>query len=254
LRALFRRPIDDLLAAMETLVADGNPYLGMLLLLVGLSLSWFAYVPIHELLHALGCAGTGGNVTVLEVQHIYGGELLARVFPFVVPGGEYAGRLSGFDTHGSDLVYLATDALPFALSVLLGVPLLRLCTRRRRPLLLGPAAVLGLAPLYNLPGDYFEMGSILATRAAGALAGTASPLHPALRSDNVFRLLERFFVQPAELGLTDGTQIATAGLLIAVSLALAVLLAFSTYALGSGVATLIGVPRQVDPQREEEEE
>lgn len=252
--AFFRQPLDDLLAAVEAVVRGGNPYLGLLLTFASMNLCWFVYVPVHELLHALGCAGTGGSVTVLEVQHIYGGELLARVFPFVVPGGEYAGRLSGFDTHGSDLVYLATDALPFALSVLLGVPLLRLCTRRRRPLLLGPAAVLGLAPLYNLPGDYFEMGSILATRAAGALAGTASPLHPALRSDNVFRLLERFFVQPAELGLTDGTQIATAGLLIAVSLALAVLLAFATYALGSGVATLIGVPRQVDPQREEEEE
>ena len=187
---------------------------------------------------------------MLEVQRIYGGELLARVFPFVVPGGEYAGRLSGFDTHGSDLVYLATDALPFALSVLLGVPLLRLCARRRRPLLLGPAAVLGLAPFYNIPGDYFEMGSILATRAAGALTGTASPLHPALRSDDVFRLLERFFVQPAELGLTDGTQVAAGALLIAVSLALAVLLAFASYALGSGVATLTGVSRRVDPQGE----
>ncbi len=249
----FRQPLDDLLAAMDALVRGGQPYLGMLLVFASMSLSWFVYVPIHELLHALGCAGTGGSVTVLEVQRIYGGELLARVFPFVVPGGEYAGRLAGFDTHGSDLVYLATDALPFALSVLLGVPLLRLCARRRRPLLLGPAAVLGLAPFYNIPGDYFEMGSILATRAAGALTGTASPLYPGLRSDDVFRLLERFFVQPAELGLADETQLAAGGLLIVISLALAVLLAFASYALSSGVATLAGIARPVDQQGEQEE-
>ena len=128
---------------MESMVKSGNPYLGMLLLLVSMSLSWFVYVPIHELLHAAGCAATGGSVTVLEIQRLYGGALLAEVFPFVVPGGEYAGRLSGFDTHGSDLVYLATDALPFALSVFPGVFLLHLCTRRRRPFLFGLAAVLG---------------------------------------------------------------------------------------------------------------
>jgi hypothetical protein len=237
MRRLLRQPIDDVLAAMETMVKSGNPYLGMLLLLVSMSLSWFVYVPIHELLHAAGCAATGGSVTVLEIQRLYGGALLAEVFPFVVPGGEYAGRLSGFDTHGSDLVYLATDALPFALSVFPGVFLLHLCTRRRRPFLFGLAAVLGLAPFYNVPGDYFEMGSILATRAAGALAGSTFPAYVELRSDDVFRLLERFFTQPAELGLVDPTQLAAAGALIAVSLALAILLAFASYALGSIVAT-----------------
>jgi len=249
LRALFRRPIDDLLAAMETLVADGNPYLGMLLLLVGLSLSWFAYVPIHELLHALGCVGAGGSVNVLEIQRQYGGALLAEVFPFVVPGGEYAGRLSGFDTHGSDLVYLATVALPYAPSVFPGVLLLRLCARRRRPLLLGLASVLGLAPFYNIPGDYFEMGSILATRAAGVMTGSLSAVHTELRSDDLFLLLGRFFSQPSELGLVHTAQLAVGGALIAISLGLAVLLAFATYALGS----LIAAPLAGAHRREREE-
>ena len=42
-------------------------------------MSWYVYVPIHELLHALGCAATGGTVTTLEVQTQYGGAILALV-------------------------------------------------------------------------------------------------------------------------------------------------------------------------------
>ena len=61
----------------------------------------------------------------------------------VVVGGDHAGRLSGFDTGGSDLVYLAADCAPYLLTVLVGVPLLVLAGRRRRPLLLGVGAVLG---------------------------------------------------------------------------------------------------------------
>lgn len=252
MRRLLRRPLEDILAAVEALVRNGNPYAGILLLLISVNLSWFVYVPIHELLHALGCSGTGGSVTALEIQHRYGGELLARVFPFVVPGGEYAGRLSGFDTGGSDLVYLATDALPFALSIFPGVLLLRLCARRRRPLLLGPAAVLGLAPFYSIPGDYFEMGSILATRAAGALGGGSSPAYAELRSDDLFRSLERLFAQPSDLGLLAPADVAAASAVIATSLVLGLLLAFATYALGSGLADLTSGGRLPKPEEPRE--
>src|SRR5262249_31229017 len=55
------------------------------------------------------------------------------IFPFVSIGSEYAGQLTGFDTHGSDFTYLVTDAAPFTLTVLLGIPLLRSAAAETRP-------------------------------------------------------------------------------------------------------------------------
>jgi hypothetical protein len=113
---------------------------------------------------------------------------LAKVFPWVVTESKYAGRLSGFDTKGSDLIYLATDFGPFALTVLLGVPLMKLCTRRGRPVLLPIAIVLGLAPFYNLTGDYYEMGSIITTRLATVAFGpryAAPPPEPMPVEDEI---------------------------------------------------------------------
>jgi hypothetical protein len=46
----------------------------------------------------------------LEIDPLYGGALLARWLPFVEAGGEYAGRLSGFDTAGSDATSGVDDA------------------------------------------------------------------------------------------------------------------------------------------------
>ena len=43
---------------------------------------------LHELLHAAACLAAGGEVTRLEIAPQYGGGLMARVFPFVVSGGE----------------------------------------------------------------------------------------------------------------------------------------------------------------------
>ncbi|MEE2674815.1 MAG: hypothetical protein VX466_13520 [Myxococcota bacterium] len=170
--------------------------------------AWYVYVPIHELLHALGCWATGGSVTILEIQTQYGGAILAEVFPFVRAGGEYAGRLSGFDTHGSDLVYLATDALPYVLSIVLGVPLLRACGRASRPLLFGPAIVLGLAPFYNLPGDYYEMGSIVVTRIFGEPWDN-------LRSDDFFDVMQGLWQTP------EAVFVGCSSLLLGIALAYA---------------------------------
>jgi hypothetical protein len=237
LHALIRRPFDDLMACMEAIARAGRPARALAAMVLGLGATWFVYVPIHELLHVLGCVATGGSVSELEIQPIYGGALLAEVFPFVVTGGSYAGRLSGFDTHGSDWVYLATDVTPYLLTVVLGVPALRLCARRRRPLLFGSAVVVGLAPFYSIPGDYYEMGSILTTRVATWLAGGGgAPAHADLRSDDLFALVGDLLEQPAELGLASGGETAIAAGLIALSLAIGVLLAFLTYALG-GIAT-----------------
>jgi len=66
-------------------------------------------VPVHELLHALGCVASGGTVTELELRPIFGGALLARALPWVKATGEHAGRLAGFSPAG-DISYLLTSA------------------------------------------------------------------------------------------------------------------------------------------------
>lgn len=203
-------------------------------------LTWFVYVPVHELLRVLGCVATGGTVTSLQIQPICGGALLAEFLPFVVAGGEYAGQRSGFDTHGSDLVYLATDFTPYLLSVLIGVPALRLCARRSWPLLFGAAVVLSLTPFYSIPGDYYEMGSILTTRAATWLTGPGSSLvYVGFRSDDVVTLIGAVFSNPAEMGLSGPSGTAMAVGLIALSLVLSVLLAFLTYSFGGTLASVL---------------
>jgi hypothetical protein len=234
---LLRSPFDAVVDALEPILAGPRPLLHGAWLAVSLVVSWYVYVPIHELLHALGCMATGGTVTTLEVQTQYGGAVLARLFPFVVAGGEYAGRLSDFDTHGSDLVYLATDALPYALSIA-GVPLIRIAARRSRPGLLGPGFVLGLAPFYNLPGDYFEMGSIVVTGLSGRLGVELS----GLRSDDVFRLVGQIFNDPGALGLLDqgaGGALAIPLAAVAVSLIVALVFAYATWWLGERLARLV---------------
>lgn len=221
--------------------------------------AWFLYVPVHELLHAAGCSLAGGSVTRLEIAPQYGGTLLARLFPLVVAGGDYAGRLSGFDTHGSDLIYLATDFAPYVLSVLVGVPLMRICTWRRRPVLFGVAVVIGLAPFYNAFGDYYEMGSIITTRVVTLLGVDADPVGngasavgaeppespggPAafggIRSDDVFRLVGDVVSRPGELGLHGAGEMGAAMVLILASLLVGLLLAMLTYRLGDAVAAAV---------------
>lgn len=135
--------------------------------------AWWVYVPLHELAHAWGCLLAGGQVTRLEIAEVYGAAWLARVFPYVTAGSEYAGRLSGFDARGSDLVYLATCALPFALTVFVGVPLLRAAPRVRDwrgAIMLGAAVPMAFAPFGSLTGDYYEMGSILVSRVVAVFA------------------------------------------------------------------------------------
>jgi hypothetical protein len=225
----FREPFDDIVAAMEARVArSSHPTRALVITLLAGAASWWVYVPVHELLHALGCWGTGGRVTELQIAPLYGGGVLARFLPFVVAGGSYAGRLSGFDTKGSDLVYLATDAMPFLLSVFVGVPLLKRCARGGRPGWLGPALVLGLAPFYSLPGDYYEMGSIVTTRALAMLGGVAGPPPlVSLRSDDVVQLVSEVFQA------RHGSDAAMAALVIAVGIGVGTVLAFATYAAGA---------------------
>jgi hypothetical protein len=224
---------------MEQLMDGPHGHRALAIALASLVVTWFVYVPVHELLHVAGCLVTGGSVSVLEIQAVYGGALLARFFDFVVVGSEYAGRLSGFDTHGSDLVYLATDFGPYSLSVLIGVPLIGVCVKRRRPLLFGPAVVLGLAPILNILGDYYEMASVLMTRAAGFfISDGVLPAYEGLRSDDLILLIGRYVSSPADLGLAAMGDVWLGGLIIGVSTVGAVVLAFATYALGGAFARI----------------
>jgi hypothetical protein len=239
MRAFFETPLDDVAVALEaTVVAGPRRVRAAVLLLGSIVLSWWVYVPVHELLHALGCVVAGGTVHELQIAPIYGAALLARLFPFVVAGGPYAGRLSGFDTHGSDLVYLATDALPFALTLVVGVPLLLRCRRGPHPLHCGAAIVLAAAPFYSLTGDYYEMGSVIVTRLVGSMSVAGVDAFAPLRSDDAVDLVGRVFTDaPA---LVPGLPRAAALAVVAASLATGTFLAFATYAAGRVVARAMG--------------
>lgn len=162
LAALFAAPFRDTLAGLDELLAGGT----RALLLVGLGLlaGWWIYVPLHELAHAFGCLAAGGTVSRLEIDALYGGSALAELVPFVVPVSDYAGRLSGFDTGGSDRVYLATVLAPYLLTLWPGVWWLRRAAAARRALLFGAALPWALAPFVALPGDAYEIGSLVAVR------------------------------------------------------------------------------------------
>ncbi|MEO8601247.1 MAG: hypothetical protein ABI629_01585 [bacterium] len=197
-RALWRflrLPVDDYLAALMPFAERLT--LGSFAAMVASAVAcWWIYVPLHELAHAFGCLLGGGSVTQLDIDAMYGAAFLQRFFPFIHVGSEYAGRLSGFDTGGSDATYLLTDVLPFVATILVGVPLLRAAARPgRTPLsqaiIFGAALPLALAPFGSLTGDYYEMGSIIVSH-------LTSLLQPDFdlgrwRGDDVFKLLgERF--------------------------------------------------------------
>ena len=273
MRKRLRIPLDDVLAALERLADARSPRRALCLMIVALVAIWFIYVPIHELLHVAGCVLPGGSVDRLDLAPQYGAVILAKWFPFIQSGGEYAGRVSGFDTQGSDWIYLSTCFAPYLLSIIPGVALIRLSTRKTRPIVLGMGVVIGLAPFYNLIGDYYEMGSIITTRAVTVLAGVDNdpngtsdmdlddddePLDEAtsivsnhngaryagIRSDDVFTLIGKLVSEPKKLGLVDrSTQVKAAGLVV-ISGIVAVILAFVTYLLGDLPARLLVGPSE----------
>ncbi|HEV2851534.1 MAG TPA: hypothetical protein VHC97_01905 [Thermoanaerobaculia bacterium] len=201
---------------------------GLLLTALGLLAGWWVYVPVHELLHAAACQAAGGGVTRLEIDRLYGGAALARVFPFVVPASEYAGRLSGFNTRGSDWIYLATDLGPFLLTLFPGVWALRRAATSRRPALFGAALPFALAPFLSLTGDAYEIGSILVTRLP---PWTASAARNLLRGDDLCKKAE-------ELAAVPGAP--WGGALLATLAGLS--WAFLVYGMGDAVARGLGAP------------
>ncbi len=225
-RAFFRPPLGDTLGGLERCLEvrgrDGA-WRALALVGAGLVVGWWIYVPVHELLHAFGCLITGGSVSRLEIDVVYGGALLARMFPFVVAGSEYAGRLSGFDTGRSDVVYLATDLMPFLLTLFPGVWALRRAGGAGKAFLFGFWLPFALAPFLSVTGDAYEIGSIVITQLppwSGAVE--------VLRSDDVLRLVPELAARHAAPwgGLVAGAVVG-------------VVWAFATYAAGAGIANLL---------------
>jgi hypothetical protein len=225
-------PVRDFVAVVDAMGARGIP--AWLALGAGLVACWFVYVPVHELLHAAGCFVAGGDVSRLEIAPEYGGALLASAFPFVVAGSRYAGQLTGFDTHGSDAVYLATVLAPYLLTIVPGVPLLeRLvragpASRRASAFLIGVALPLAYAPFISIAGDYYEAGSIVVTRGARVAASEASLTR--LRSDDLVALVAMLH--------RDGAS-STEWAVVVASAAAGLALALVTYHLGALVGRAI---------------
>lgn len=203
----------------------------VVLLTCGLVVGWWAYVPVHELLHAAGCLISGGEVTRLEIQPVYAGALLARVIPFVSPGGDYAGRLSGFDIRGSDWTYFVTIYFPYLLT-LGGLWLAEVGVARRSGFLFGFSLPCALAPLVSLSGDFLEIGSLGLYQVWPGMGG----IHRELISDDLFRLLRALAVGDAGMSLN-----AHSGWFIGLSLALGGVAAWATLIAADRIRAL-GLP------------
>ena len=216
------------------------PVMQMVLLIASMAVTWFIYVPIHELLHVAGCLITGGTVSELIMGREYGADFLKHIFPFITPQtSQYAGRLTGFVPSG-DFGYFITDISPFFLSIFPGTGLLLLFNRTRNLIFAGPGLILGLAPFMNLTGDYFEMGTILSTRWIDLLfSGRPSNLienYYLLRSDDIFRLFGEIAGNPSNYGMQTLPGIFFTSVTVILGALLAVLLCGWTYHLGRWIA------------------
>lgn len=231
MKGALGRPLTDTFRGLERCLLGWR---SLLLVGAGMALAWWVYVPVHELLHAAGCRVTGGEVRRLEIAPIYGGAVLARLLPFVVAGGDYAGRLSGFDTHGSDVVYLATDFGPFLLTVFPGVWWLRRAARGGQAFWFGAALPVALAPLISATGDAYEIGSILVTRLP---PWSAPAMRSLLRGDD----LGLKAGQVADAAKSGGSPALLWGGMAAATLA-GLAWAWLTYGLGAVVAARAGQP------------
>ncbi len=225
IKNILATPFEDFLSALESCIAKFS--LPVLLIIIVCFIStWWVYVPLHELGHAFGCMLGGGIVTELQISPKYGAEFLKEIFPFVTVGSEYAGQLTGFDTKGSDMIYLLTVFFPFLLTIFIGVPLLRSAAGSKpiwAAVKLGIAIPVAFAPFISFSGDYYELGSIIVSRIANAISPTIGALR--WRSDDVFKLAGELFFSGNAYGFID-----IIGMLI--SFIVGIVLIYITYMLG----------------------
>lgn len=225
LKMILIRPFEDFISGLERSLKHIS-VINIALIIVSFVVSWWIYVPIHELLHAAGCLIGGGTVTELEISPLYGGALLERIIPFVSSGSEYAGQLTGFDTRGNDLIYLLTVFFPYILTVFIGVPLLKSAAKSTSViagLKLGIALPIAFAPFISFSGDYFEMGSIIVTRIASVIRPSSD--FSRLISDDLFKLADDTF-------FSGGSYTAGDVITVALSFVLGIVLIYLTYFAG----------------------
>ncbi len=231
-KTILALPFEDLLSGLDNCFSKFSA-LYIAAAIISFLVSWWIYVPLHELGHALGCILGGGTVSELEISPMYGAAFLKEIFPFVSVGSEYAGQLTGFDTKGSDLIYLLTVFLPFLLTIFIGVPLLRSVTRSgplAAEIKLGLGFPIAFAPFISFSGDYYEMGSIIISK----IANLSSPAIELIRwrSDDVFKLAGELFFSGNLYGITDVVG-------VTVSFLLGIVLIYITYLLGVVWSNLI---------------
>lgn len=226
MKKLFCEPWTITMNTLEALLSRKGRA-GLAAAFAAMVLFWFLYVPAHELLHAAGCVLSGGEVRELALQPWYGAGLLKKIFPFITPGSEYAGRLTEFSVPGR-FSYLLVDLLPYVPS-LFGLALVRLAGRRNRPFLYGPAVLLAFMPVIAIPGDYYEAASLFTS----PLVETLAPGTPAGRlvSDDAVKL----FFELRETGRLTPVTLTV----FAVGLSLSALLAAVTLAVEAGMARLL---------------
>jgi len=227
-QSVLTEPLHDYLAALNKCLGrfrTGN----LAAIVLSFVFSWWLYVPMHELFHALGCIIGGGEVSRLEISTMYGADFLKGFFPFIESGSKYAGRLSGFNTHGSDLTYLLTDFSPYILTIFFGVPLLKsVSSGNSSPLMnsfkFGISMPVAYAPFISVTGDFYEMGSIIVSRVAALLMPSVGPER--WRSDDLFKLIEQLFVPNNVHWVADS-------IVVLASFLLGIVLVFTVYWAGT---------------------
>lgn len=218
---IIAAPGRSFLRLYETILNQKSVPPPLLQLALGLAIGWWLYVPIHELLHAAGCYLGGGTVSELEIKTIYGGGFLKTIFPFVTSGGAYAGRLTGFDTRGSDLCYLLTVFFPFILT-LPTLMLMEKSCRLKSAFFFGFLLPAFMAPIISLTGDFLELGGIFLYQVWPG----ATPATRLLISDDLFRLFGEISRNQNGLQATSGNYI-----FVFFSLAIGTFLAWFTLSL-----------------------
>lgn len=226
-REILALPLYDYLAGLKTcLTCFKVSYL--IIILLAFFVSWWVYVPVHELFHAFGCLLGGGEVKKLNLSPLYGAFFLKVLFPFVSSGSEYAGQLTDFDTHNNHLTYLLTVFFPYVLTILIGIPLLKSVEdSSSSPYLncikFGVALPIAYSPFISITGDYYEIGSLIVTKFASFLF--VSFQVERWLSDDLFKLVGKLFFSKNIVRIEDMGG-------VVLSFLLGIILAFVTYRAG----------------------
>jgi hypothetical protein len=237
-REVIFLPFHDYIASLNACFPDLKVIHG-LTILAACIITWWVYVPVHELFHALGCLLGGGEVSHLNLSPVYGAHFLKKLFPFISAGSDYAGRLTGFNTFNSDTTYLLTVSFPYIITILIGVPLLRSAASGTSSRMLccikfGSSLPLAYSPFISVTGDFYEIGSIVVTRIVSLLY---SSFHvEAWRSDDVIKLSQELFFSEGTFRIEDA-----AGVFL--SLLFGIIFIFVTYLTGRSWACIV-VKRQ----------